>query len=65
MKHFVIFTMFNKIKVRAMKISFPENKRINPQKFKHSRATKLSYNVKDPILENAARWMFYFRMTNV
>jgi len=60
-----LYRMFNKVKHRAIKIGFPPNKRINPHKFRHNRATELASKVKGPVLEKEMGWVPSSRMTRV
>ena len=60
-----LYRMFNKVKQRAIKKGFPPNKRINPHKFRHNRATELASKVKGPVLEKEMGWIPSSRMTRV
>jgi len=60
-----LYRMFNKVKHRAIKIGFPPNKRVNPHKFRHNRATELASKVKGPVLEKEMGWVPSSRMTRV
>jgi integrase/recombinase XerD len=60
-----LYRMFNKVKRRAINIGFPLNKRINPHKFRHNRATELASKVKGPVLEKEMGWIPSSRMTRV
>jgi len=60
-----LYRMFNKVKRRAIKKGFPPNKRINPHKFRHNRATELASKVKGPVLEKEMGWIPSSRMTRV
>ncbi|MEM3448656.1 MAG: site-specific integrase [Nitrososphaerota archaeon] len=63
--HQLIYRMFRKVKARAIKLGFPENKRINPHKFRHNRATVLASKVRGPVLEKEMGWVPSSRMTRV
>ena len=65
LNHYAVYTMFKKVKKRAIKIGFPQNKRINPHKFRHNRATELASKVKGPVLEKEMGWIPSSRMTRV
>ena len=65
LNHYAIYTMFKKVKKRAIRIGFPKNKRINPHKFRHNRATELASKVKGPVLEKEMGWIPSSRMTRV
>ena len=65
LNHYAVYTMFKKVKKRAIKIGFPKNKRINPHKFRHNRATELASKVKGPVLEKEMGWIPSSRMTRV
>ena len=65
LNHYAVYTMFRKVKKRAIKIGFPKNKRINPHKFRHNRATELASKVKGPVLEKEMGWIPSSRMTRV
>lgn len=65
LNHYAVYNMFNKVKRRAIKIGFPKNKRINPHKFRHNRATELASKVKGPVLEKEMGWIPSSRMTRV
>ncbi len=65
LNHYAVYNMFKKVKRRAIKIGFPKNKRINPHKFRHNRATELASKVKGPVLEKEMGWIPSSRMTRV
>jgi len=60
-----LYSVFKKVKTRAVKKGFPANKRVNPHKFRHNRATELGSKVKGPVLEKEMGWIPSSRMTRV
>ena len=60
-----IYAMIRKVKKRAVRMGFPESKRINPHKFRHNRATQLAVKVREPVLENQMGWIPSSRMTRI
>ncbi len=63
--HHIIYSMFKKVKTRAIKMGFPANKRINPHKFRHNRATELASKVRGPVLEKEMGWIPSSSMTRI
>ncbi|MEM0136039.1 MAG: tyrosine-type recombinase/integrase [Thermoplasmatales archaeon] len=54
--HQQIYAMFRKVKKRAVSLGFPENKRLNPHKFRHNRATELAPKLPPLILDKEMGW---------
>lgn len=57
MTHAQVYRMFSKVKARAVKKGFPANKRINPHKFRHNRATEhVRHNFNTRALQKIMGW---------
>lgn len=56
MFHQQIYSMLKKVKNRAVTKGFPQNKRLNPHKFRHNRATELAPKLPPLVLDKEMGW---------
>lgn len=57
MNHAQVYRMFSKVKNRAIRMGFPESKRIYPHMFRHNRATELTSKITASVLEKQMGWV--------
>jgi len=65
MFHQQIYAMFRKVKNRAVSKGFPKNKRLNPHKFRHNRATELAPKLPPLVLDKEMGWNMDSKMPAV
>ena len=65
MSHQQIYSMLKKVKNRAITKGFPENKRLNPHKFRHNRATELAPKLPPLVLDKEMGWNLDSKMPAV
>jgi len=63
--HQQIYAMFRKVKNRAILKGFPKDKRLNPHKFRHNRATELAPKLPPLVLDKEMGWNLDSKMPAV
>jgi len=63
--HQQIYAMFRKVKNRAVLKGFPKDKRLNPHKFRHNRATELAPKLPPLVLDKEMGWNLDSKMPAV
>ncbi|MGC8562914.1 MAG: tyrosine-type recombinase/integrase [Thermoplasmata archaeon] len=65
MFHQQVYAMLRKVKNRAIARGFPANKRLNPHKFRHNRATELAPKLPPLVLDKEMGWNLDSKMPAV